>query len=71
MTHKEYVRENNKLRESLNDENKTFYEDVLVKIRVSTKENIVTEEVLYEMLVDLLQADNLTNYQKFKFLRNV
>lgn len=56
MTHKEYVRENNVLRASLNDENKAFYEDILVKIRVSAKEDIVREEILYEMLVDLLQA---------------
>lgn len=54
----DYIKENNRLRELLNETNKIYYEDILIVIRTSFKEEKQSEEVLYELLSDLLQAQD-------------
>ncbi|WP_100009784.1 DUF1129 family protein [Lentibacillus sediminis] len=57
MNAKELIEENNQKRERLTKENKKYYEDMLVYIRVSyDKSEQETEEVLAEMLDHLLEA---------------
>lgn len=51
------IKQNNELRKQLNPENKKYYEDILVYIRVNlNKEEHQTEEVLLEILQDILDA---------------
>lgn len=58
MNTDEYVKINNTLREKLDKDNAEYYDDILLKVRVGAREEVATEEVLYEMLVDLLQAQD-------------
>jgi hypothetical protein len=56
---KELIELNEKLRNSLNENNKLYYEDILVYIRVGGnifKDEKQTEEVLMELLNDLIEA---------------
>ncbi|OJG52637.1 hypothetical protein RV06_GL000945 [Enterococcus haemoperoxidus] len=51
------IKQNNELRKQLNPENKKYYEDILVYIRLNlNKEEHQTEEVLLEILHDILDA---------------
>lgn len=58
MNATQLVKENNKLREDLNPENKRFYEDLMVTVRVHSlfRDNQQTEEALLLVLQDVLQA---------------
>lgn len=57
MNAKELIEKNNQKRKQLTKENKKYYEDMLVYIRVSfDKSEQETEEVLSEMLDHLLEA---------------
>ncbi|MBO0441762.1 hypothetical protein [Candidatus Enterococcus ikei] len=61
------IKQNNELRKQLNPENKKYYEDILVYIRVNlNKEERQTEEILLEILQDILDAQkNGTSAQAF------
>ncbi|WP_206911828.1 hypothetical protein IGL98_000045 [Enterococcus sp. DIV0840] len=61
------IKQNNELRKQLNSENKKYYEDILVYIRVNlNKEERQTEEILLEILQDILDAQkNATSAQEF------
>lgn len=51
------IKQNNELRKQLTPENKKYYEDILVYIRVNlNKEEQQTEEILLEILQDILDA---------------
>ncbi|MBO0467884.1 DUF1129 family protein [Enterococcus plantarum] len=67
MNTEELVEQNNQLRKQLNPENKTYYEEILVYIRVNiNKKEKQTEELLLEMLQDILNAQkNGTSAQVF------
>lgn len=57
MTTKELIKENNRLRKQLTDENKKYYEDLLLYIRINGhKQEQATEETLLEILQDILEA---------------
>ncbi|GGA84406.1 DUF1129 family protein [Ornithinibacillus halotolerans] len=56
MNSKDIVKLNNELREKLTATNKEIYEDMLVYIRLNNKSEQHTEEVLYEILEHLIQA---------------
>ena len=53
------IKENNEKRKQLNKENKEFYEDMLLYIRLSfDKSDLETEEILMELLDHLVEAQN-------------
>ncbi|WP_096270928.1 DUF1129 family protein [Paucisalibacillus globulus] len=57
MNSKDFIKLNNDMREKLSEENKEIYEDMLVYIRLSgNKSEQQTEEVLFELLEHLLEA---------------
>lgn len=57
MNAKELVEQNNQLRKQLNPENKKYYEEILVYIRVNmNKKEKQTEEILLDILQDILDA---------------
>ena len=57
MNSKDIIKLNNDMREKLSEENKGIYEDMLVYIRLNgNKSEQQTEEVLYELLEHLLEA---------------
>ncbi|RIW31588.1 DUF1129 family protein [Bacillus salacetis] len=56
MTAKEMIEINNARREKLNDENKKYYEDMLIYIRTSDVDEHAGEELLLEILEHLLEA---------------
>jgi DNA-binding ferritin-like protein (Dps family) len=57
MNAKDIIKLNNDLRDKLSEENKEVYEDMLVYIRLNAnKSEQQTEEVLYELLEHLLEA---------------
>ncbi|WP_113927347.1 DUF1129 family protein [Bacillus sp. P14.5] len=56
MTAKEMIQLNNERREKLNKENKKYYEDMLLYIRMSDVEERDGEELLLEILEHLLEA---------------
>ncbi|WP_068676161.1 DUF1129 family protein [Oceanobacillus sp. Castelsardo] len=59
MNAKDIIKLNNEKREQLSESNKTYYEDMLMYIRLNTnKSEQQTEEVLLELLEHLLEADN-------------
>lgn len=65
---KQYVALNNQLRETLNQENKQYYENILVYMRTHLfTDGEKTEEILYELLTDMIdaQAEGLTAEQFF------
>lgn len=54
---KQYVELNNQLRETLNQENKKYYEDILLYMRTHLfADGEKTEEILYELLTDMIDA---------------
>lgn len=57
---KELIELNNTYREQLNEENKEFYDDILVYIRVKSffKDERQVEESLLEILTDIIEAQN-------------
>lgn len=57
---KALVEINNTYREQLNEENKEFYEDILVYIRAKSflKDELQLEESLLEILTDIIEAQN-------------
>ncbi|MFC4559925.1 DUF1129 family protein [Virgibacillus kekensis] len=59
MNPKEIIKRNNELREQLNNNNRTYYENMLTYIRLhSNKSEQYTEEVLLELLEHLLHAQS-------------
>lgn len=57
MNSKDIIKINNEMRERLTEENKAIYEDMLLYIRLNgNKSEQQTEEVLFELLEHLLQA---------------
>jgi len=57
LNSKDFIKLNNDMREKLSEENKEIYEDMLVYIRLSgNKSEQQTEEVLFELLEHLLEA---------------
>ncbi|WP_042142391.1 DUF1129 family protein [Paucisalibacillus sp. EB02] len=57
MNSKDFIKLNNDMREKLSEENKEIYEDMLVYIRLNgNKSEQQTEEVLFELLEHLLEA---------------
>ncbi|ALS02340.1 hypothetical protein ATZ33_13380 [Enterococcus silesiacus] len=67
MNIKDLIKQNNELRKQLNPENKKYYEEILVYIRVNmNKDEQKTEEILLEILQDILDAQkNSTSAQAF------
>lgn len=59
--------QNNHLREKLTPENRKYYEKLLLYLRAKGKEEVVTEEILLEILQDMLeaQAEGQTAQQYF------
>lgn len=57
---KELIELNNTYREQLNEENKEFYDDILVYIRAKSffKDERQVEESLLEILTDIIEAQN-------------
>lgn len=57
---KELIELNNTYREQLNEENKEFYDDILVYIRAKSflKDEKQVEESLLEILTDIIEAQN-------------
>ena len=47
---------NNQLREKLTRENRKYYENLLLYLRIKGKDELVTEAVLLEILQDMLEA---------------
>ena len=57
MSEKPLIKENNRLREKLNQHNKEVYEDILVYIRLNyTSKNEETEEILNDLLTHIIEA---------------
>lgn len=56
MNAKDLVKENNRKRELLNEENLKDYEEMLLYIRMNNKSEQQTEEILMELLDHLLEA---------------
>lgn len=67
MNTKEIIQQNNELRKQLHPENKKYYEEILLYIRVNVnKDEQQTEEILLEILQDILDAQkNDTSAQEF------
>ena len=67
MNTKDMIKQNNQLRNQLNPENKKYYEEILVYIRVNVnKDEQQTEETLLEVLQDILDAQkNGTSAKEF------
>lgn len=67
MNTKDMIKQNNQLRNQLNPENKKYYEEILVYIRVNVnKDEQQTEETLLEILQDILDAQkNGTSAKEF------
>lgn len=67
MNTKDMIKQNNELRKQLTPENKKYYEEILVYIRVNiNKEEQQTEEILLEILQDILDAQKAgTSAQAF------
>lgn len=59
--------QNNHLREKLTPENRKYYEKLLLYLRAKGKDEVVTEEILLEILQDMLeaQAEGQTAQQYF------
>lgn len=56
MKSTDLIKQNNELRKQLNPENKKYYEDILVYIRVNLTKEEQTEEILLEILQAILDA---------------
>lgn len=60
VTVEQLIEDNNRLREELNDENKVYYEKILLYLRIKSifKDDIEIETILLGLLRDLLEAQN-------------
>ena len=60
MTVEHLIEENNRLREELNDENKVYYEKILLYLRIKSifKDDMEIESLLLGLLRDLLEAQS-------------
>ena len=69
---KKLIELNNSYRELLNEENKEFYDDILVYIRAKSffKNEIQIEESLLEILTDIIEAQNQKIKAKDYFGKN-